>query len=245
MNIRLSIIIPVFNRFKFIERTLTSVLNSWAEELDEIIIIDDGSTDSPELLLRDYPVRLFRHATNKGVGCARNLGIRSARGEFITFVDSDDVLCPNAFSARLDYLLEHPCEPMVCGTGDNIIDKNDRTIGSYHDYFQFTRPPYRLSKELLNHYPSPPVQVWLGVFRSALFTPSNMFFEDLPCGEDYDWFCRQLEHRTIPVMPFAVGHYRIHGENISVTRVENELHTTPIALAARALINMKYKISNV
>src|SRR5690606_16938341 len=99
-----SIIMPVYNTFNFVERALTSVVGQTYPNW-ELLIINDGSTDkSPEIIekwsRKDERVRVF-HQQNAGVSRARNKGLSYARGKFICFLDSDDWLPPNSLEARV------------------------------------------------------------------------------------------------------------------------------------------------
>lgn len=93
-----SIITPLYNRKHLISRCVKSVCNQTYKNL-EIIVVDDGSTDNPDDVLselaRDSRVRILRQS-NSGVSAARNLGIETAKGEYIMFLDSDDAMLPPA-----------------------------------------------------------------------------------------------------------------------------------------------------
>ncbi len=96
----LSVVIPVYNVADYLPECLDSALGQTMAEL-EVIAVDDGSTDAcPEILAeyarKDPRVRVF-HQTNSGQGVARNLGVSHARGEFLTFLDSDDTVPPGAY----------------------------------------------------------------------------------------------------------------------------------------------------
>ena len=89
----ISIIMPVFNKGKYIEQAIESVLNQSFKEF-EFIIVDDGSTDESREICdkyakQDYRIRVV-HINNAGVSNARNVGLDMARGEYITFIDADD-----------------------------------------------------------------------------------------------------------------------------------------------------------
>lgn len=91
---RVSVIIPVYNTVEWLPRCLHSLVYQTLPGI-EIICVDDGSTDTSWEILQDYAqrhdnIRLLRNATNLGMGAARNIGIREARGEFLGFIDSDD-----------------------------------------------------------------------------------------------------------------------------------------------------------
>lgn len=97
MNRRVSVIIPVYNREKYIEEAVKSVLAQSLKDF-EIIIVDDGSTDSTvqicrRLSERDERIRLFSSG-HFGVSAARNKGIKNSSGDYIFFLDSDDIIHP-------------------------------------------------------------------------------------------------------------------------------------------------------
>ena len=107
----LSIIVPVYNVERHLERCVLSIV---AQALDdyEILLVDDGATDRSgtlcdELQRRHACIRVI-HQANGGLSAARNRGIEEARGEYITFVDSDDELEPDTLRGNMEYLMQHP-----------------------------------------------------------------------------------------------------------------------------------------
>ena len=112
---RVSVIIPVYNAERTIERVLDSVLGQTAfDELIEIIIVNDGSTDNSVKIVTQYisahPNVPFFYISqeNKGVAAARNCGMRSAHGEYIAFLDADDVWLPHKIERQLQILDQYP-----------------------------------------------------------------------------------------------------------------------------------------
>lgn len=104
--LRISVIIPVFNAEKYLDRCLKSVLASLGEIKGEILLINNNSTDnSPKIIdkyTKKYPKTIFSHnCTTPGAGAARNLGVAKARGEYIWFVDADDEVTRDAISKLL------------------------------------------------------------------------------------------------------------------------------------------------
>ena len=103
----LTVVMPVYNVGDYLAEALDSVLGQTLTDL-EVIAVDDGSTDGCLEILRDYERRDFRvrvlTQANAGQGIARNLGVAHARGEFLTFMDSDDTLPPDAYAAMVDGL---------------------------------------------------------------------------------------------------------------------------------------------
>jgi len=108
---RLSVVIPCYNVADTLQRCVQSVLTQLPADA-EIILVDDGSTDATGLLAErigaeNVAVRVF-HKPNGGLSDARNYGIGQSSGEFLMFVDSDDVLAPSTISPVLRFMTEHP-----------------------------------------------------------------------------------------------------------------------------------------
>ncbi len=110
-----SVIIPTFNRSALVSRAIESVL-AQTYPVNEIIVVDDGSTDDTEQVIRKYEngVRYIRQE-NAGVSAARNRGIKAATGEWIAFLDSDDEWLPNLVGTHEQALSNHPdCKWSFC-----------------------------------------------------------------------------------------------------------------------------------
>jgi glycosyltransferase involved in cell wall biosynthesis len=101
-----SVIVPVYNGESFLAEALTSLFTQDYAPF-EAIVVDDGSTDRTREIANSFDVRCFAQP-NSGQAAARNTGITEARGEFIAFLDADDVLPPNKLTVQARYLLEHP-----------------------------------------------------------------------------------------------------------------------------------------
>lgn len=120
---RISVVIPVYNAERTIERVLDSVLGQTAfDEILEIIVVNDGSTDNSADIVKKYvsnhpstPI-IFVSQENKGASAARNLGMRRAQGEYIAFLDSDDVWLPFKIERQINVLEKHP-EIVFLGAG--------------------------------------------------------------------------------------------------------------------------------
>ena len=99
-NVKVSVIVPVYNVEKYLRDCLDSVVNQTLEDI-EIICVNDGSTDNSLAILEDYAEKDSRiriiNQENKGLGGARNTGLYNANGEYISFIDSDDWIEPNTF----------------------------------------------------------------------------------------------------------------------------------------------------
>lgn len=118
-----SVIIPFYNQIQFLQESIESILNqsftNW-----ELLLIDDGSTDKSPIIaenfVRQFPDKIFLfnqpESKNRGASNARNIGVKNARGNFITFLDSDDVLTPEAIEKELAAFDRSEEADVVCGT---------------------------------------------------------------------------------------------------------------------------------
>lgn len=183
-----SVIIPVYNVEKYIDRCLKSIISQNYDDL-EIIVIDNGSTDSSGSICDTYASEYSNisvyHIENHGVGSARNFGLSKARGEFIYFVDSDDYLVGNLFAEFEDKLvpdldllvfsyynsfeqeLTERNRTKKCLPYSGLYDKND-FIKIFTDLF--------LSDMLYT--------VWNKFYRREFLIKTNISFEKYELGED-------------------------------------------------------------
>ncbi len=112
-----SVIIPAYNSERFIRETLDSVLRQTYKRL-EIIVVDDGSTDNTAGCVEGYhsSVRFFRQE-NAGVGSARSAGFRAASGDYIAFLDHDDIWLPEKLEIQLSLAARHPESGLIACDG--------------------------------------------------------------------------------------------------------------------------------
>jgi glycosyltransferase involved in cell wall biosynthesis len=123
---QVTVVIPAYNAAPWLKETLNSVLSQSVEEL-EVLLIDDGSTDDTaeqalQLAKHDPRLRVIQKS-NTGVSDTRNTGLHEASGEFIVFLDADDVLPKGFLSTRVDYLRTHAA-CALCGSDIVILGKN-------------------------------------------------------------------------------------------------------------------------
>lgn len=127
---RFSVIVPSYQHGAFLERTLTSILNQDCPDV-EVLVQDGGSTDQSVDILRRYADRIrWVSARDRGQTAAINSGLRQATGEYLCYLNSDDVFQPGALRKVRDYFGAHPAAVVVYGRGD-YIDDADRVLGAY------------------------------------------------------------------------------------------------------------------
>lgn len=128
----ISVVIPVYNVAEYLPRCLDSVLASTYDNLD-IILVDDGSTDISGQICDRYAAQDSRirviHQPNGGISAARNTGIENARGQYITFIDSDDYIDEDMIEYLYDLLTKHHCR-MSLSSHYVVYNGNKRAMGN-------------------------------------------------------------------------------------------------------------------
>ena len=131
MNKKASVIIPLYNAERYISRTLQSVLSQTYKNI-EIIIVDDESPDDSVKVCQQFtdPRIKIIHQKNRGLAGSRNTGIRNASGEYIAFMDADDIWLPEKLAKHIAHLENNP-EVGVSFSRSAFIDENDKPLGIY------------------------------------------------------------------------------------------------------------------
>lgn len=131
---RLSIIVPVYNTEKYLKRCLDSILSQTLKEI-EIIIVDDGSKEACALLCDEFSKNDSRikvvHKKNEGLGYARNTGLKTATGEYVGFIDSDDFIVPEMYEKLYHAAVKYNADLVVsgiCFVGGNTFSKADDVL---------------------------------------------------------------------------------------------------------------------
>jgi glycosyltransferase involved in cell wall biosynthesis len=188
-------IIPAYNREKYIESAIESVLNQTYKNM-EIIVVDDGSTDNIRKLVENLKGKVkYVWQPNSGSAAARNLGISKASGDFIGFLDSDDMWDKNKIFLQLECFENNP-EIDVCLCNIKIINEKEKRI-SDDQYVIVT--PYHLCSVLIN---------------TDALNKVGLFNANLKFGEDTDWFMR-IRELNIPVkiLNDTLVYIRLHEDN--------------------------------
>lgn len=182
-----SVVIPTFNRVTLLERALNSVL-AQTLPVDEVIIVDDGSTDNTVSMLqslyaKDELSRVnFIEQDNLGVSAARNAGIDAAKYEWIALLDSDDIWHKNKLEKQIQALKNAP-EYLICHS-DEIWVRNGRRVNQMNKHqkvgghiFQQCLPMCAISPSAV-------------LIHRLIFDEIGLFDETLPACEDYDLWLR-------------------------------------------------------
>jgi len=192
-----SVIIPVYNAERFLEKCINSVCNQ--KYVKEIIIVEDASVDNSlvickELVKKHVPlIRLYQHndAKNHGVGASRNLGIQAAKCQYIAFLDADDYYLPDRFERDIEIMsINHDVDGVYNALGVHLYDKDEKHRIKFHlTTVKYLIPPEELFEEM------DPVGT-AGYFhcdtltvRREIFNKVGLFDEKLELSQDtHMWF---------------------------------------------------------
>lgn len=180
-----SVIIPTYNRCHTLARAIDSVLHQ-TRPADEIIVIDDGSTDDTAALLEKYNDVICLKQSNSGVSSARNNGIARASSSWIAFLDSDDEWLPSKLHEQLSMIEQQP-ETRICHT-DEIWIRNGRRVNPARKHTKAGGWIYSMCLPLCAISPS------AVMIHHSLFEQHGTFDTDLPACEDYDLWLRLCSH---------------------------------------------------
>lgn len=216
---RLSVVIPSYNCERYLPLAIDSVL-SQSRAADELIVIDDGSRDDSEALVRRRygdRVRYVKQA-NAGPSAARNHGIRLASGDVIGLLDADDIWLPGVVEKVLDALARHPQVALVTADKQAIDSEGVVTIDSWwqrHGVFDMLAEARgaplgdalgRLAR--VNF-----VNTSLAFVRRSALDGCGLFDEAIRYGEDYELWLRLTATHGLICLPEVLGQYRLHAHN--------------------------------
>ena len=198
---------PTYNRAHLIVESLESVFAQSYQDY-EVIVVDDGSTDNTEEVLAPYLDRIrYIKQENAGVSAARNHGIFEAKGEYIAFLDSDDLWFPEKLEKQMKVFQDYPTCAFVCCNamrGPSLSDPATK--------LQFaSRPDSVLDFDLFataNYVGTPTVLVKKHVFYRA-----GLFDTSFRVGEDFDLWVRIARHFECRYLAEPLGFFRDHEDN--------------------------------
>lgn len=194
-NPLVSVIIPVYNGERYLSLAIQSILEQDYHPF-EVIVVDDGSVDNSGDIARSFNEVHYIYQSNQGVSVARNVGIAAAQGEFIAFLDADDLWASNKLSVQVDYLLKHP------QVGYSLV--------KVHNFLEpGTSRPSWLRADEMYYLPS------ALVVRKSVIDEIGFFNPRYRVGEDTDWFFRAKDTGiSMAILPDVLVQRRIHDSNL-------------------------------
>ena len=211
----LSVIMPVYNAEQYVKQAVKSVLSQTFSDL-EIICVNDASKDASlsallELQSTDSRVKVINSKENVGAGGARNLGLETAEGTYITFIDADDAIEPDLYERAVALAKDSDADEVVWGLIEEHYDGEDRLIRTVPivppsltvtDADKLTEVILELEEKTLFGYQ------WNSLYRADIIREHHVRFEKCLFYEDYFFNLEFAKHmRSLATLDFAGYHY--------------------------------------
>lgn len=217
----ISVVIPTYNRRELIVEAIESVLAQTYSDF-EIIVVDDGSTDDTAERLRPYMNRVqYVVQRNRGVAAARNAGIQLAQGEFICFLDSDDLWEPVKLEAQLRFTRDHP-EYGLISTEIMGFDAERKSAGQSKAKMYEIRNGMVLEHLLFGNW----IQTSTVMLRRSCLDEVGWFDEDVgQFGEDWLLWMRVASRFPVYFLPEPLVSYRFHPGQLTQYHTEEQFRS--------------------
>ena len=203
-----TVIIPAYNTARYIGETLDSVFAQTFRDC-EVIVVNDGSPDTPDLeaVLEKYRNQIrYIKQDNRGAAGARNTGMRHARGQFLVFVDGDDIWLPDFLADLLDFFEKNPSVDMACG--DCVYFGDPEWEGTSWQSLHPLESPVTFEELLPTHGGA---CMFVALLRKDIALKVGFFEEKLRILEDYHYWMRLVYHGgKLAYVPKILGKRRMH-----------------------------------
>jgi glycosyltransferase involved in cell wall biosynthesis len=207
---RISVIIPTYNSAHYLREAIESVLDQTYKDL-EIIVIDDGSTDNTKEIVKTYMDRIiFLQQANSGPARARNLGIQKSSGEFVAFLDADDIWYPEKLERQIEIFLKNPQYGLV--HSDALIRSVDNSQPD-RLWFDFKRR-VKSGKVFSDLLAECSIILPSVIIRRQCLEETGCFDENLKIWEGYDLWLRVAYSYLIGFVDAPLFLRRIHSDNL-------------------------------
>lgn len=196
-----SVIVPVYNGERFLRQALDSIVAQTYPQL-ELIVVDDGSTDATGEIAQSYAQTRYLRQPNQGNGSAKNTGLAAARGEFIAFLDADDLWPPDKLSAQVETLRQNPHAGFTTGRMVFFFEPGVERPAWVPTYFLTDPQPAYLPSGLL--------------IRRTTFGQVGLFDPSYPIINDMEWLTRARDAGVADIVTEkSVVRRRVHGDNLT------------------------------
>lgn len=208
---KVSLIVPIYNSQNYLEKCIKSLISQTLKDI-QIILINDGSTDNSEKIIKSFDDKriVYISKNNEGIGKTRNLGIDKATGEFLAFVDSDDYLNEHFCEYMYQKAVNDDCDLVVC---DFFEDRNTLVGIKFKD---FKDTNLRETPELINYINLGPCNK---LYKKSLFDDKNNRFEENLKYEDAPFVVKMLvSANRIGKVNDYLTYYVIHSNSETTIR---------------------------
>lgn len=217
MSAKVSIIVPAYNVERYIQQCLQSIKVQTYQNI-EVIIIDDGSKDQTRYICDEFSKSDERfkvlHKINEGISAARNLGVETASGAYITFVDADDYIKENHIESLVNMIKEYTADMSITShvqvkDGEKVIEKqgDSPTVLNKKEIFQ-----YLYNDDMYRGY------LWNKLFKMDIIRENNIAFpQDINVFEDMVFICHYLNYCKKAVYGHEITYYYVQHENSTLS----------------------------
>ncbi|MDP2852235.1 MAG: glycosyltransferase [Gallionella sp.] len=214
-----SVLLPAYNCEAYVLEAVSSMLSQSFSDF-ELLVIDDGSTDSTRKLLEavhDARLRLVSNERNIGLIGTLNRGLALAVGRYIARMDADDISAPERLEKQVQYLEANP-DIHVLGSMVNLIDEQGNVFGAFAGYPKNADEIHRyLLRECCLIHPSV-------MFRKDTVLAADGYSTSARHAEDYDLWLRLSDHHKIANLPDKLVSYRMHRNQVSIRNLTTQHH---------------------
>ena len=206
-NPLVSIIIPVYNGENYIIEAINSALAQTYNNI-EVIVVDDGSKDYTEKICKSYKNKIkYIYKENGGVASALNLGIKKAKGEYISWLSHDDLYDKNKIKIEMDAIKKNNYRMTIVTCNYDFIDKNGKYL--YQNKIDRQLLSEKSALKLLFNYT---IHGCALLINKNYFEKIGYFREDLPMTQDFDMWFRIFKNQEIIFVNRILVHSRVHDE---------------------------------
>jgi glycosyltransferase involved in cell wall biosynthesis len=215
-----SVIVPTYNYAHFIGDCLDSIFSQTYKDF-EVIVVDDGSTDDTAQVLKKYRGEIhYIHQENRGLPAARNTGIRAAQGEYLAFLDSDDLWLPDKLDEQIRVLRNDADMGIIFSDASAFDEKGVIRESILKE--ENTCTGFCFQRLFMGNYLVMPTVM----IRTRCLEKGGLFDESLTAVEDYDLWLRISIYYKIGFVAKVLAKYRVHPSNMSrdfFRLMENEI----------------------
>ena len=212
MSARVTVGMAVYNGATTIADSIRSVLAETYPDF-ELLLVDDGSTDESCTVIDGFDdprIRLLRNEGNLGLVATRNRIVHQARGEFIAWLDQDDLSAPDRMATQVAYLDRHPAVAVCGGQTALLVQHGDGRVTRTIERFPTSPHAIRAAMPFLN-----PIACNTVMMRRAPFSGTDPFRPAFGNSLDYDLWSRAGDTMLVVNLPGVLGSYRIHAGQTS------------------------------
>lgn len=223
-----SVIVPVYNVDRYLHRCIDSIIAQDYENL-EIILVDDGSTDSSPVICDDYASKDSRikvyHRENRGVSSARNFGVEASNGKYVSFIDSDDYIASNFISTLYGKIIEYAADISVCSYYEFTDNKiKDTSFNSLKKDLVLTNLEAMRDIFTLPNYTK--VVPWNKLYKKEIFQnnsviyPINRRHEDDATTYKLYYYSNKIVYCNIPLYYYYQSSTSFMGQKYHAQRLD-------------------------